>query len=70
MRNVLLCRAIAQMGEVPQAEGFGRINVTTCLLCGFRLRFIYIYLFLNFVVDRLRKENRPPLTVVRKGQAE
>ena len=22
-RNVLLCRAIARIGEVPQAEGFG-----------------------------------------------
>ena len=28
-RNVLLCRAIARIGEVPQAEGFVRINVAT-----------------------------------------
>ena len=26
---VLLCRAIARIGEVPQAEGFVRINVAT-----------------------------------------
>ena len=69
MRNVLLCRAIARIGEVPQAEGFGknqRYNMPALRLS----TSVYIYLFLNFVVDRLRKENRPPLTVVRKGQAE
>ena len=29
-RNVLLCRAIARIGEVPQAEGFGNCQNWKC----------------------------------------